>query len=342
MEKKAFSVPEQLKDRYAEIEEISSGGMGVIYKACDRVLNKQVAIKMLFADSLTQNAVVRFQREARAASRFKHANLMGVLDFGMSGNNEPYLVMEFVQGKSLAAILDIRKRLSTDELVRIVTQICDGMAHAHSRDVVHRDLKPSNIMIVGSNEANGEGSIVKIVDFGIAKMEYSSDTEGWSTDPGGLIGSPLYMSPEQARGDEVDSRTDIYSLGCIMYEMLSGQAPFLEPTPVETIRAHLKNDPPPIATSHQNTLLGKDLAGVIIECLAKNVDDRPQTMQALKEKILACGFVDEGPLAAAGRKRAWFLQPRPLILASIFLFLSVSILAILDHAKRDELIRMKA
>lgn len=298
--KKRPGFPAQLEERYDGVEELSSGGMGVIFRARDVILDKHVAIKLLMADALTPHAVIRFQREAKAASRFQHPNIMGVLDFGLTEEHEPYLVMEYVEGVSLADALSRSGALPWQRIVSIVSQICDGMAHAHERSVVHRDLKPGNIMLTGAADGSEQ---VKIVDFGIAKVEYGADEEGWSTDPGGLVGSPLYMSPEQARGEEVDFRSDIYSLGCIMYEMLCGHPPFREETPLKTIKAHLYQTPPPLECGTESSRQARDLAVIILDCLAKDPAKRPASMAALKERCLSCGSeiagVKEGPVGAS-------------------------------------------
>lgn len=308
--------PAQLQERYDGVEELSSGGMGVIFRARDVILDKHVAIKLLMADALTPRAVIRFQREAKAASRFQHPNIMGVLDFGLTEEHEPYLVMEYVEGVSLADALAKSGALPWQRIVSIVSQICDGMTHAHERSVVHRDLKPGNIMLT---EANDRSELVKIVDFGIAKVEYGSEEEGWSTDPGGLVGSPLYMSPEQARGEEVDFRSDIYSLGCIMYEMLCGHPPFMEETPLKTIKAHLYQTPPPLESGTESSRPARDLATIILDCLAKDPEKRPASMAVLKEQCLSCGSentsIKEVPVRA--KKASLILVASLLLIAAI-------------------------
>ncbi|MBK9145390.1 MAG: protein kinase [Candidatus Melainabacteria bacterium] len=310
--------PAQLQARYDGVQELSSGGMGVIFRARDVILDKHVAIKLLMADALTPHAVIRFQREARAASRFQHPNIMGVLDFGLTEEHEPYLVMEYVEGVSLADALSRSGALPWRRIVSIVSQICDGMTHAHERGVVHRDLKPGNIMLTGADDGS---ELVKIVDFGIAKVEYGADEEGWSTDPGGLVGSPLYMSPEQARGEEVDFSSDIYSLGCIMYEMLCGHPPFREETPLKTIKAHLYQTPPPLESGTESSRPARDLATLILSCLAKDPAKRPASMAALKEQCLACG--SEIPSVREGTVRAG--RTSLILLASLLLVAAIAL-----------------
>ncbi|MBZ0187093.1 MAG: serine/threonine protein kinase, partial [Candidatus Obscuribacterales bacterium] len=276
---------EILSPRYMPLEKISSGGMGLVYKAYDETLGKTVAIKMNILDSAEPEMVLRFQQEARAVSRLNHPNIIGVMDFGLLGDNQPYLVMEFAEGESLQQKLKGKGRFEAHEVIEILCQICDGMTHAHERGVIHRDLKPGNLML----EEDSEGRLhVRILDFGIARIERNQEEKGFSTRSGALIGSPLYMSPEQIRCLEIDQRSDVYSLGCIAYEMLSGRPPFEETSYVLTFKAHLEKASQPLPEDGPEDLLAGALNQVVLKCLSKSKEQRYESMLGLKEALLAC------------------------------------------------------
>lgn len=226
-----LTVAPKLPRTYEFIGEIGSGGMGVIYKAWHSSLKKNVAIKILH--QVNQQTVMRFQREAQAASTLRHDNVIAVLDFGATDEGQPYMVMDFVEGKPLSDLINQRGALPVDSALNIFKQICSGIGHAHGKGVVHRDLKPSNVMLSDPDKWNPH---VHIVDFGIAKVLGPEETEaGKLTQTGDVFGSPLYMSPEQCFGKKVDFRSDIYSIGCIMFEVLTGKPPFMGETIMDTM-----------------------------------------------------------------------------------------------------------
>jgi len=201
--------------RFRILEEIGTGSMGTVYKALDEKINDIVSLKVLKpAWASDHEAAERFQNEIRLARKISHKNICRLYDFGQD-DGHCYLTMEFVSGQNLKTILKMMKPLSSRTALGIARQVCEGLAEAHRLGIVHRDLKPSNIMI------DGEGS-VRIMDFGIA---HSAGTAG-QTQAGSVVGTPEYMSPEQAEGQTIDSRSDIYSLGVILYEMVTGERPF--------------------------------------------------------------------------------------------------------------------
>ncbi len=267
-------------DRYSQVSRIGVGGMGVVYKAYDQVLLRWVAIKVLGVREVSQEMTIRFQQEAKAASRLKHPNLISVMDFGASPDGQLYLIMEFVDGKPLSSLLRKRKRLSEAETIAMCSSICDAMDHAHKMGIVHRDLKPSNIM------CTNDGSL-KVLDFGIAKLQTGNEAQGLTT-MGMAVGSPEYMSPEQARCEDVDHRTDIYSLGCLIYRMLSGSVPFSDESSIETMSKHLL-DPVPLLEEHCDEEITGDFDRVIQKAMAKDKADRYSSMSALKNDLRSMG-----------------------------------------------------
>lgn len=248
--------------------------MGEVYQATDDLLQKTVAIKVLHK-SVNPGAVVRFQIEARATARLNHANIVKILDFGITDDYEPYMVIEFLEGVNLAVYLQEQKQLKLEAFLQIFFQVCSGLSHAHKRQVLHRDLKPSNLIIW----FDGTTYNVKIVDFGIAKLFIDDQS---ITSPGVVLGSPLYMSPEQCAGKNVDNRSDIYSLGCVMYECLAGRPPFLGQTALETMSEHQSKEPPNL---NSNDDIPEWLHFVVLKCLRKSPEDRYQTVDDLRADL---------------------------------------------------------
>ncbi|MGD9680310.1 MAG: protein kinase [Candidatus Obscuribacterales bacterium] len=261
-----------MPDRYEVLKELGSGAMGLVLLARDARLDKQVAIKVLSAERNKDENIRRFQQEARLAGRLNHPNLVRVLDFGVSEMGDPYLVMDFVEGETLKDMIAQDKRLSPETTIDILFQVAAGMSYAHKQNLVHRDLKPSNIIATTDDEGL---QTFKILDFGIAR---TTDEEGSITRTNAILGSPLYMSPEQARSETADTRSDIYSLGCIAYECLEGEPPFAGETVMDTLSMHISSEapspdaPPP-------------LAELVARMLAKKPGDRPRDMDAILEDL---------------------------------------------------------
>ncbi|MDZ4838333.1 MAG: serine/threonine-protein kinase, partial [Candidatus Melainabacteria bacterium] len=230
-------------DKYELLDCIGSGGMGVIYRARHLILDKVVAIKVLHTNSTDPNLIMRFQREAKAASSLNHINVITVYDFGVFEGTAPYMVMDYLKGRTLQEIIDQKEELSLREKLDIIEQILAALVHAQKKSILHRDLKPGNIMVL---EEDGDPRVIKLLDFGLAKLLGREDQVALST-VGSAMGSPAYMSPEQATGLKVDARSDLYSLGCIMYEMLTGVPPLLGETSMETLMNRLNRKVPPIS-----------------------------------------------------------------------------------------------
>ena len=268
-----------LAEKYYVMEELGKGGMSKVYKVRHLFLEHQIlAIKILQSHLASETTnVKRFQHEARTASRLDHPNLLKIHDFGIAKGG-PYLVMDFVKGQGLDEILQECKRLDLARFEEITQQILDGIAYAHENGVVHRDLKPSNIMLI---ELPGGQDRVKIVDFGLAKGDQPTDMQ--LTKPGEVFGSPLYMSPEQWDSAVVDARSDIYSLGCLLYECLVGRPPFAKDSMLELLHDHLNAEVAPFPKSLK---IPEHIQHAVLMCLAKKPENRPQSAKNLKAMIM--------------------------------------------------------
>jgi serine/threonine protein kinase len=274
------NIPETFANRYKIIEKLGAGGMGIVYLAHDPVLNIDVAVKVLASDP-TGITAARLQREAVAAGSLNHPNIAKVFDFGQTSEGSPYMVMEHVSGKSLAELILERGRIPIDEAVGIFEQILQGLSIAHAHKIIHRDLKPSNIMVANPDAKEKQ---VKLLDFGVAKLEvYNQEL----TSTGALLGSPTYMSPEQAMGLDADSRSDIYSFGCLMFETLTGQPPFRGNTAFETISMHKAKAPPLVTDLVPELEISNDLVNLIDSCLSKSAQARPRNCSDLIDKLKA-------------------------------------------------------
>jgi len=274
-----------LEGRFEIISLIGKGGMSAVFKARHRQVNLPVAIKILLSHHLSdQQNRERFKMEARAVNSLNHPNIMGVIAFGLLSGGEPYLVLEFLQGRSLAEIIKEEGRLPVERAIRLFIQVCNGLAHAHEKGVLHRDLKPNNIMLV---EAAGQAELVKIVDFGLAKLLPKDGREAQQlTAEGQTFGSPLYMSPEQCLGQELDARSDIYSLGCSLYETLTGQPPLLGANAFQTMTLHLSERPLPMSQLAEDLRIPESLERIVSKALEKKPEQRYQTMRELLDDLM--------------------------------------------------------
>jgi serine/threonine protein kinase len=276
-------------DRYKILEVLGHGGMGVVYKAHHEFMDKVVAIKMLLPQLVSDDRTVqRFQYEARAASRLSHPNIIALHDFGLTPDNGvPYLVMDYIEGKSLSEVIKTEKQVSVTRSIAIFTQVADALHHAHSLGVIHRDLKPANIMLIKG--ADG-GELVKVVDFGVAKIvSNEGDDAQRLTATGEIFGSPVYMSPEQCLGHQLKATSDVYALGCVMYETVTGKLPIVGATPLETLSNQLQTIPDRFAEARPDLYIPEGLEAIVFTALAKNPDDRQQTMQEVKDELTSLG-----------------------------------------------------
>jgi serine/threonine protein kinase/Tfp pilus assembly protein PilF len=264
-------------ERYEILEMIGSGGWALIYKAKQKPLNRLVAIKILHGHLAGDpEKVKRFKREAEAATKLVHENVGSVFDYGLLPEGQPYMVMEYLQGITLQDVLKRDQRMPLDKAVEVFRQVCHGLALAHDRNIVHRDVKPSNIYMVDDE------SQVKILDFGLAKLLASDESVNSIslTQTGQTIGTPSYMSPEQCTGFPLDSRSDLYSVGCVMFEMLTGKRAFEGRNLFETMSQQINIDVSFEAAGAAQTV-PVDLQLVVMKALAKNPQERYQTAKEL-------------------------------------------------------------
>jgi serine/threonine protein kinase len=272
--------------RYRVVELLGEGGMAHVYKALDTNNGgKSVAVKILRPEIVPDPSIVeRFFREAKASQQLAHPNLVSVFDFGTTENQMPYLIMEYVDGRNLAQIIADEGQVSGDRSVGIFLQIANGLKDAHRLGVVHRDLKPSNILIATKDDGT---DLVKITDFGIAKPASSERSINPDlTKTGAILGSPAYMSPEQCLGHVVDERSDIYSLGCLMYETLTGRSPFASDTPVKSMIRHLEDKAEPFEIEFSHLNIQKGLESAVLRCLEKKPADRFQRIEQLSDALV--------------------------------------------------------
>lgn len=274
------TVVQNLGDKYEVLGLLGKGGMGAVYKVRDRALNKTLAIKVLNPSLVEdKNSVKRFEQEAKAASNLTHANLCAVYGYGVGKQGAPYLVMDYLDGKNLADIIAQEGFLDVPRALDLFIQMAEALSHAHMKGVVHRDIKPNNIIV---EKGEDDIELVKIVDFGIAKV-LPSETKATAnlTQTGEILGSPLYMSPEQCLGNKLDTRTDIYAMGCVMYEALTGKAPFQAENPVKIILKHINDNPVRISDLPGDYNVPRDFERIIFHCLEKTPDNRYQTADDL-------------------------------------------------------------
>jgi serine/threonine-protein kinase len=267
--------------KYELVAKLGEGGMSVVYRARRVHIGDDVAVKILLGKFVKDDAALaRFRREARAAAMLRHPNVIVIHDFGETDDDHApaYLVMEFVRGTPLRDLLKSEGHFSVERAVRLMRGICAGVSAAHRQGIVHRDLKPENILVVAPDD-DFEFESVRVVDFGLAKLL----ADAGAGPAGTVVGTPFYMSPEQGMGEPLDTRSDVYSLGAMFYEMLSGKRPFEADTVSGVINRHLYEPPPPFAES---LAIPRRVSTAIMQALAKDPDDRPQTAGDLARLLL--------------------------------------------------------
>jgi len=263
-----------LLERYKILEPLGEGGSSKVVKAFDNKMERTVAIKMIPAGRRT---AVRALREAKTVALLNHPNIVTLYEFEQS-DGYYYLIMDYVEGLSLAALLQEMGRLPIEAALAVAIQVCDALEFAHKSDVIHRDIKPANLRIL----ADGR---VKVMDFGIARLRSAAKTSGVTAD-GEVVGTFAYMSPEQSSGEMVDERSDIFSMGVLLYEMVTGRLPFSADTPAGTIYKILNEEAPP--ASELANEVSPALSASIAKAMAKFADDRFPTAADLRTKLERC------------------------------------------------------
>ena len=263
--------------RYRVDKIIGQGGFGAVYRAIHTATGDTLAIKVLRTDVVgSSDVVARFRQEAKTTSKLKHPNTVRVFDFGQMDDGNLFLAMEFLDGRTMTDVMRDEGPLAPERLVKMGLQVLKSLSEAHSKGLIHRDLKPDNIFI---QKVHGEPDFVRVLDFGIAKSLAAGAEDLTST--GAVIGTPKYMSPEQARGQKIDARTDIYSLAVILFEGLSGTPPFMAETPLAMILRRVTEEPPRVHDSIvRPTPIG--LCDVVLKALSRRADDRFATADLLR------------------------------------------------------------
>ncbi len=288
-------------ERFKVLSLLGKGGMGFVYLVKDRQTGKNYAMKTLSAMNTSARVVQRFELEAKATSLLNHPNLVQFHDFGLVDGERPYFIMDRCEGDTLADLIKSDGALSVDRVLDIFIPICSAIAYAHAQSVVHRDLKPSNIMVKRCES----GVEVKVLDFGIAKILIDETAFNSLTRTGELFGSPYYMSPEQCVGKAIDCRSDIYSLGCVLFETLTGSPPFLSDHALSTMMKHQVEPPLTLKEATLGKEFPPDLEKIVAGMLAKNPEDRYQNLLLVEHdlKLLKRGERLEEPASGAQSER---------------------------------------
>ena len=315
--------------QYVLGEKLGQGGMGVVYRARHRLLRRPCAVKLIRAEQTgSPNTLVRFEREVQATAQLTHPNTIEIYDYGRTDDGTLYYAMEYLPGLSLDLLVRRYGVLSPGRLVYLMRQVCRALHEAHGAGLIHRDIKPGNIHVT---ERGGEYDVVKLLDFGLVAYHVDLETppdatkaeaadgsggdskESHITGDGHILGTPAFMSPEQAQGIEVEARSDLYSLGCVAYFALVGRAPFDRPTVAASWDAHI-NVPPP-RPSETRAAVPADLDAIILRCLAKHKEERYASARELEDALANCQFVPPGvPLAPSIGGATWTDTMLPLAL----------------------------
>ncbi len=269
-----------LDKKYYIESKLGVGGMGTVYKARRLSIGDMVAVKVLHPNKTVDlQSIERFRREAQTAARLKHPNFVNVYDFGVSKNGLVYQVMELAEGQSLREMIEEHGTLTEATAAEIIRQVCVALDEAHKGGVIHRDIKPENILV----ETTPGGFHVKVLDFGIVALR--DHAHGRLTQTGTVVGTPHYMSPEQCMGIELDGRSDIYSLGIVLFEMLTGDVPFDSPTPTAIVIQHVNQAPPPLRA--MNPKISPAMEAVVLHAMDKRREARPRTADELASELIA-------------------------------------------------------
>lgn len=276
-----FSRDSTLMEKYDLIGQLGVGGMSVVFKARHRLLDRVVAVKLLNGEAFQYPRLQkRFLKEAQITSSLSHPNIITVYDFGINVDGQPYIVMDHIDGPTLAQLLERGGPIREREAIGLFSQVASALAFAHARGVVHRDIKPGNVIL---SCVSGEPVCAKVLDFGLAQTAEKLEEEQKLTQHGYALGSPLYMSPEQCQGMAVDARSDMYSFGCLMYEVLRGAPPFKGPSALDTMNLHVYERAPRL----DQFVSSRQLRYLIERCLSKSPGDRFNSAQEITYELAA-------------------------------------------------------
>ena len=301
-----MTTPQHLSDRYELGEILGFGGMSEVHIARDLRLHRDVAVKVLRADlARDPSFYLRFRREAQNAAALNHPAIVAVYDTGEAETATgplPYIVMEYVDGVTLRDIVHNDGPMPARRAIETIADACQALNFSHQHGIIHRDVKPANIMI-------SKAGAVKVMDFGIARA--IADSGNSVTQTAAVIGTAQYLSPEQARGDAVDARSDVYSLGCVLYEILTGEPPFIGDSPVAVAYQHVREDPVP--PSHRHAGISPELDAVVLKALAKNPDNRYQTAAEMRADLVKVhsGEAPDAPKVLTDAERRSMLAAAP-------------------------------
>lgn len=295
-------IASQIPSDYSVMEFLGEGAHGIVLKARQKTLQQLVALKIIKTDGSTdmQKQILRMQNEAKVLARLNHQNIVKVYQMGACSDGTPFLVCEYIEGITLAQMLALEEILSPRKILEIFSQILDALECAHSNGLLHRDLKPGNVMIVVDPETGS--SLVKLLDFGIARELDASEGQLNLTRTIQLSGSAPYMSPEQCRGDKLDARADLYSVACMLYECLSGKPPFVGETPMHTRYLQIHQEASlPAQNKFENTSSRAAVFGLALQTLAKNPNARPASASEFKAKFIQA-------LPSASKRNSWTVK----------------------------------
>lgn len=281
-----YKVGDIVAESYEILSVLAQGSMGVLFKVRHTTLDQVYALKIVAPDKLNEANWKRFEQEAKVLGQLNHANIVQIFNMGLDGNGCPFYVMELLEGQTLADYLSEHQKLTLEQFIDIFVQVCAGLEQVHQKEFVHRDIKPSNLVLT---QLDGKIN-VKIIDFGIVRQDgirALTQNEQGLTVPGEIFGSPLYMSPEQANGEQIDLKSDIYSLGCTMYESISGKPPFCGESAFATLMMHQESEPEPIEREDIRADVLTEISHIIEKAMKKKSFQRFQSVKDLSKRIFA-------------------------------------------------------